>query len=83
MPVVVAVGLVVTVHPDSMMVTPDPMARDPIPAHAIIPIPRAAVVISAIANFDRDAHRLCRHRNERPRAKERGQEKFVFHSRFP
>lgn len=41
---------VVTGNPDAMMVPPGPIARGPIPAHAVIPIPRAMVVIGAIAN---------------------------------
>jgi hypothetical protein len=74
---------VVTVHPVAMMVTPpSPMARVPIPARAVIVIPRPVVVISAIADFDIEPDRLCRHRSKRSRAKERGQQnsKFVFHS---
>ena len=65
---------VVTGNPDLMMVTPSPMAGDPIPARAVIPIPRPVPVIWAIADFDIEADRLCRHRSKRSRAKERGQE---------
>jgi hypothetical protein len=41
---------VIAVNPDSLMVTPDPMTRDPIPAFAAIPIIRPVGVIWAIAN---------------------------------
>ncbi len=75
---------VVTVNPDAMMAMPSPMAREPIPARAVIIIPRPVVVITAIADFDIEPDRLCSHRSKRSRAKERGQQnsKFVFHSVF-
>ena len=41
---------VIAVNPDSMMVTPNRMSRDPIPALAVIPIIRPVIVIWAIAN---------------------------------
>ena len=49
---------VVTVNPDATMVTPGPIARGPIPAHAVIVIPRPVVEIRAIADFDRESDRL-------------------------
>jgi hypothetical protein len=71
-------GRVVTVNPAMM---PSPMTWDPIPADAVIIVPRTVVVISAIADLDIDSEGLGSHRSESPRAKERGQQhsKFVFH----
>lgn len=77
-------GRVVPVHPETTMMTPSPMARVPIPARAVIVIPTPVVVISAIADIDRNPDRLRSHRSKRARAEERGQQnsKFVFHNVF-
>ena len=78
-------GRVVTVNPVAMMVAPRPVTLDPIPARAVVIVPRPMSVIPAIANLDRESNRLCRRRSKSSRAKERAQKdsKFVFHSGFP
>ena len=71
-----------TGNPDATMVAPGPIARGPIPAHAIIPIPRPMAVIGAVADIDRDPDRLGRRRNNGSGAEEQGQQKskFVSHT---
>lgn len=66
-------GRVVTVNPEAMMVAPTPVAGDPIPAHAVIIIPRPMMVIRPIADRDRDTGSIRSHRCHGARAKQRGQ----------
>ncbi len=82
---VMSASVIITVNPDAVVMTPGPMARPPIRAHAVIPVPRPVVVIPAIAEFDINPDRSRSGRNHCPRAKERGQQnsKFIFHSGFP
>ena len=77
-------GPVMSVDPELTMVMPPPMAGVPTPAHSVIVIPPPVVVISAIADIDRNSDRLRPHRSKCARAKKRGQQnsKFVFHNVF-
>lgn len=73
MPIIAMPRRIVTRNPDAMMMTPGPIARVPIQAHAITPVPRSMGVIGAVADIDRDPARVGSHRGKRSRAKERGQ----------
>ena len=73
---------VMALNPDAMAVTPSPMARNPVPPHPFIPIPRPMGVIGAIANRHVNPERFRRSRHHGPCAHQRGQQhsKFIFHN---
>ena len=75
---------VMALDPDAVMVSPTPMAWDPIPSHAIIPIPGTVNVIWPVTDGDIDPQRFRALRQHRSRKGERRQQNsyFVFHKSY-
>jgi hypothetical protein len=70
--------------PNAVMVAPTPMTWDPIPPHAIVPVPRPMVVIWPITDGDVDPQRFRALRQHGPRKGERSEQNsyFVFHNSY-
>ena len=75
---------VVALDPNVVMVAPTPMAGDPIPARAVVPVPLSMSVVRSIVNVDVDPQRFGALRQYRSRAGKRGQQNsyFVFHKSY-
>jgi hypothetical protein len=76
---------VVPVDPNSVVITPPPVSRNPNPSMAMAPVIRAMVIVRPITDFDKDACRFrSGHRSKRACAEQNAQQdhQISFHIVF-